>query len=157
MIKGASRQLVYRHIQEALLFYSKFKKGEGVPHLFKAYLDTLEEDSVIQNYQLGLKSFELRAVILYLEGLRPEQIAKHTDFKSKNIALNDIRIWIYGNREVFGLINTMFGVFIKQSRFCPFCHDSKRYGDKSYVPKHSGTVCPHREMWEEEAMEGCDA
>ena len=157
MIRGLGRQLIYRHIQEALLFYSKYKKGEEVPHLFRAYLDTLEEDSVVYNYSLGLKSYEQKAVSMYLDGLRPEQIAQGQEFKSKNISLNDIRIWIFGNREVFGLVNTMFGVFMKQANFCPFCHDSKRSGNKSYVPKHSGTVCPHREMWEAEMMEGCDA
>jgi len=157
LIKGAQRQLVYRHIQEALHFYSKYKKGESVPHVFKAYLDVFEEESAIYNYTLGLKSYELRAVLHYLDGKRPEQIAASSDFASKGIQINDIRIWVFGNREVFGLVNTMFGVFMKQANFCPFCHDSKRFGDKTYVPKHSGTVCPHREMWEEEMMEGCDS
>ena len=157
MIRGASRQLVHRQIQEALHYYSKYKKGVAVPHLFKAYLDVLEEDSAIYNYTLGLNSYEHKVVTMYLDEQRPEQIAGSREFKSKNISINDIRIWIFGNREVFGLVNTMFSVFMKQSNFCPFCHDSKRFGNKSYVPKHSGTVCPHREMWEQEMMEGCDA
>jgi hypothetical protein len=98
LIKGGQRQLVYRHIQEALHFYSRYKKGEGVPHIFKAYLDVLEEDSVIYNYTLGLKSYELRAVLMYLDGKRPEQVAADGEFASKGIQLNDIRIWLFGNR-----------------------------------------------------------
>ena len=157
MIKSSGKQLIYQHIQEALLHYSRYKRGEGVPHLLKAYLDTFEERSVISNYVLGLKSLEHKAVTMYLDGKRVRAIRKYEIFTKNNISLNQIRVWIYGDREQLGLVNTMFGVFMRQASFCPFCHDQKRWGDVSYQKRIHGTVCPHRETWEEEMMEECDA
>lgn len=49
MIKGSGRQLVHTHIQEALLHFSRYKRGEGVPHLFRAYLETLEEERAVES------------------------------------------------------------------------------------------------------------
>jgi len=157
LIKSSGKQLVYQHIQEALLHYSCYKRGEGVPHLLKAYLDTLEEQSVISNYVLGLKRLEHKAVTMYLDGKRVQAIRKLEIFTKQSVSINQIRVWIYGDREQFGLVNTMYGVFMRQANFCPFCHDQKRWGDGAYQKRLHGSVCPHREMWEEERMEECDA
>ncbi|MFI5324481.1 MAG: hypothetical protein ACHQ6U_13425 [Thermodesulfobacteriota bacterium] len=56
MIKGSGSQLVHVHLQEALLHFSHYKRGEGVPHLFRAYLDTLEEKRAIENYGPGAEA-----------------------------------------------------------------------------------------------------
>jgi len=156
LIKGSGRQLVHAHLQEALLYFSRYKRGEGVPHLFRAYLDTLEEERAVENYVLGLRLFEHKAVSMYLDGKRVEAIRGSEIFRRKGISTNDIRIWIFGNREQFGLVNSMFGVFMKKARFCPFCHDQKRYGDVTYRERIHGSMCPHREMWEAEMMEEMD-
>jgi len=113
LIKGAGRQLIHAHIQEALLYFSRYKRGEGVPHLFRAYLETLEEERAIENYVLGLRLFEHKAVSMYLDGKRIEAIRGSEIFRRKGVSTNDIRIWIYGNREQFGLVNSMFGVFMR--------------------------------------------
>lgn len=157
MITGSGRQLIYRHIQEALLFFSRYKRGNGIPPLFRAYLDTLEEERAVENYVLGLKLLERKAVSMYLAGKRVEAIRGSRIFEDKGVSLNDIRVWIFGDREQFGLVNTMFGVFMRKASFCPFCHDQKRRGDGTYRERTHGSVCPHREMWEAEMMEGCDA
>mgnify|MGYP006908245236 CR=1 FL=1 len=154
---GSGRHVVYQQIQEALLYYSRYKAGAGVPHLFKAYLDTFEEQAVVCNYVLGLKSLEQKAVKMYLDGKRVEAIARAKCFVENATPVNDIRIWVFGNRENFGLVNTMYNVFMKQSRFCPFCHDQKRWGDGYYQKRVHGSVCPHREIWEAELMEEWDA
>lgn len=157
MIKSSGRRLIYEHIQEALLSYSRYKRGEAVPHLLKAYLDTLEEQSVVEYYVLGLRLLEHKTVNMYLGGKRVEAIKKVEILAKNSVSMNQIRVWIYGDREQFGLVNTVFEVFMRQASFCPFCHDQKRWGDGSYQKRVHGSVCPHREMWEEERMEECDA
>lgn len=156
-MKDSGRQLVHQHIQEALLYFSRFKRGEGVPPLFKAYLDTFEEERAIENYVLGLRLYEHKAVSMYLDGKRVEAIRRGKVFKRNGVSTNDIRVWIFGNREQFGLVNTMFGVFMRKASFCPFCHDQKRWSGGEYRRRTHGTVCPHREMWEAEMMEEHDS
>ena len=157
MIKGAGRQLIYQHLQEALLYFSRYKRGESVPPLFRAYMETLEEERVIENYVMGLTLLEHKAVSMYLDGKRVEAIRGSEIFMRKKVSLNDIRVWIFGNREQFGLVNTMFVVFLRKASFCPFCHDQKRWGDGTHHERTHGSVCPHREMWEAEMMEEWDA
>lgn len=128
-----------------------------MPHLLRAYLEALEEQSVVANYVLGLKELEHKAVTMYLDGKRVRAIRKAEVFKKNDISLGQIQVWIYGDREQFGLVNTMFGVFMRQASFCPFCHDQKRWGDGGYQKRLHGSVCPHREMWEEEREAECDA
>lgn len=155
-MKSSGRQLVYEHLQEALLYYSRYKCGDGVPHLFRAYLETLEEERAVESYVTGLTRYEHKAVSMYLAGKRVESIRGSEPFRREGISMHDIRKWIYGDREQFGLVNTMFGIVMRRASFCPFCHDQKRFGGGGVREKLHGTVCPHREIWEKERLEEMD-
>ncbi len=156
MITRTGKKLVYNHIEEALLHYGSWVGGEALPKMFYPYLEALETPGAISGYVGGLKSFEKKAVGLYLHGNRVGRIAADKFLVKNGVKHNEIRMWVYGNKEQFGLVNTMFHAFMKQAEFCPFCHDTKRRGAGGYFPRLSGNVCPHRELWEMEKLRGMD-
>ena len=122
--------------------------GRPVPDVYKAYLEIL--DAEIEAWRSYAPSPRDVFVVLYLSGWSMKKITEHEVFNSAKYSPSMIRQILIGTREYDGLINTMTQRFIEQAvDYCPFCQRD-RFGDGSIHPKLSGTICPHREIWEEQ-------
>ena len=112
-------------------------------------LGALEEEPAIEGYVTGLGGNERRAVGMYLDGKSARVIARDAEIVRGGAGLQDVRVWVYGSGERFGLLSAMYGVMMRKAEFCPFCHGGRSTG-KGYMVRLHGSVCPHREIWEGE-------
>lgn len=149
MRRASGRRLAYGHLERALGYYSRYRRGEWVPHVYRAYLGALEEERAIEGYVTGLGGNERRAVGMYLDGKSARTIARDVEIVRGGAGLQDVRVWVYGSGERFGLLSVMYGVMMRKAEFCPFCHGGRSTG-KGYMVRLHGSVCPHREIWEGE-------
>jgi len=101
--RASGRRLAYGHLERALGYYSRYRRGEWVPHVYRAYLGALEEERAIEGYVTGLGGNERRAVGMYLDGKSARVIARDAEIVRGGAGLQDVRVWVYGSGERFGL------------------------------------------------------
>ena len=121
------------------------------PPARNVYLQVLEP--AIEGYLYGRWGVEQDVIDLWLDGLDDVRILKFCKTLDPNLTLKDVRVWIYGDGEQYGLLNTMCEAFMADADFCPFCMDQKGRGDRSVKPKLYGTTCPHAELWEHQRLQ----
>lgn len=151
-LNRTTRKAIHDAICRSLPHYREWKANMPVPELAKPYLELL--DPHVSNYLGALDRLEEDACDYYLSGWNVSRIVKLNYFVKARVDTWTVKKWLFGNREYDGLVNTMMHVFVKlYGEDCPFC-SRDRFGDGSIHPKMSGTICPHRAMWDaEEAKE----
>lgn len=145
------RRRIYTDIERALPKYDEWKmRPREVDPTTGAYLETL--GPAVEKYVDGLVDPEKTAVEYYLAGIKPHAVLRMRKVKREGVTREDLRKWIVGDRDDWGLLLTMFKIFTRNANFCPFCHGGPRYSGNSPHPKLTGSVCPHPEMWLEQEM-----
>ena len=150
-LNRAKKKAIYDAICAALPHYREWKAGHPVPELAKPYLELL--DPVISGYVDGLTPLEREGVDYFLSNWTIDRILKLNFFTKAGVNRHTLKKWIYGtweDGEPTGLVTVMTQVFIQRhAEHCEFCNRT-RFGDGSIHPKVNGTVCPHRELQEEQ-------
>lgn len=154
MIDSVAKQIIRMELEEALLHYEDYKKGYTIPYKFVPYLEMLHEIDYINAYIYSKINHrdknEHEALSCFISGKRiPEIIAA---FKKRDLPIEDIRGWIYGDEDHEGFIPYLFDKFIELNRYCPFCNLNTKNTNAVASPyPTSGKVCPHKEIeWSEE-------
>lgn len=145
------RRRIYKDIERALPRYDEWKMHpREVDPTTGAYLETL--GPAVERYVDGLIPPEKDCVEFYLAGIKPHVVLQMRKVKRQGVTREDLRKWLIGDSEDWGLLQTMFKIFARNANFCPFCHGGPRYNGSSPHPKLSGTVCPHEGIWAEQEM-----
>ena len=146
-----AKKIIRKNIERSLPYYSLYRRGDKrrkVPAKLKPYLEIL--DTYILNYSMGLPSPDNDVVDLFLEGIPLERMPRLRMFKQKGIGMPELHRIIHGDSVGFGLVSYLYPIFLEKAEFCPFCHDKRSQGDKTFSVRLSGTVCPHKEIWDAE-------
>ena len=145
------RRIIHREIEASLPRYDEWKMNpRSVRDTTGAYLEILEP--AIQKYVDGLIPPERECIEYYLAGIKPHAVLGMSKVKRHKVTRADLHKWLIGNGEEWGLVNTMFKIFVRNAAYCPFCHGGPRYNGSGIHPKLSGNVCDHKERWEVEEL-----
>jgi len=147
-LDAAAKHAIRMNLEEALLRYKAYKRGDWIDPMLKPYLQMLDEIDAIGAYVSPLCKYDTReeyAVLnMYLEGFRPQEIMGAV--RKEGVMRDQIDLWMYGDKERQGFIPAMLGEFLRMQRYCPFC-DGPRSGKSTGASYPlNGTVCPHREL-----------
>jgi len=153
-VPRANLRTIKSDLEQALLHYTAFRKGDPIPSGLVPYLQLLSEvDSVaafVDSFKQDRSRLHYQALIMFLEGKPIDQIA--LELKNK-VTLKQIECWIYGNDQEIGLVGFTFETFVKLSTWCPFCDFRSTNGNAGMAPYPlRSRMCYHRELaWAEDA------
>lgn len=145
------KRKIYKDIESSLPRYDQWKMNpRAVPATEGAYLEML--GPAVERYVDGLVDPEKTAVEYYLAGIKPHAVLAMSKIQRAKVTRADLRKWLFGDADDWGLIITMFRIFTSRMEFCPFCHGAKWSSGGSPHPRVNGNPCPHQEMWLEQEM-----